>query len=592
MKMLWAGIKSIISINRNKFYNISHLTQKGKCIDNPKDVAQAFNNYFTNIAANIDSEIPRTRKSPLDYLGEKCEQTFFLSPTDSVEVQSIISELKKGKSVGPFSIPCTFLKMLNQPISPLLVILINESFLTGIFPDKLKIAKVIAIHKKGATDDPSNYRPISLLSVFSKIFEKIMHKRLYNFLEVNDILQPLQFGFRKKHSTQHTLISMTETIRKTVDNGNFGCGIFIDLKKAFDTLNHSILLRKLEHYGIRGIPLQWFHSYLSNRKQYVSVNGFSSDELNIIHGVPQGSVLGPLLFLIFINDLPNISKHLTFYLFADDTNIYYESSNLLHIQEIVNRELRRVRKWLEANRLALNIDKTNFVIFHSQQRKIADQIVLRIGRKKINQETCVKFLDVLLDSNLSWKSHLTELSKKLARTAGLFYKIRHYAPMDTLILLYYGLFESFLSYGVSVWGSTYPMYTDPIFILQERILKIITFNKGTVSSAPLFDSLQILKLSDLFKLQVTSFVYECLNSLAPIYFREYFTSIQSIHSIGTRQSKKGDLYALRCNTTQYGLRSIHYSGVRIWNSLPVEIRNSQSLPNFKKKNESLHFLLL
>ena len=208
----------------------------------------------------------------------------------------------------------------------------------------------------------------------------------------------------------------------------------------------------------------------------MSVNSFSSDELNIIHGVPQGSVLGPLLSLIFINDLPNISKHLTFCFFADDTNIYYESSNLLHIQKIVNRELRKVHKWLEANRLALNIDKTNFVIFHSQQRKITDQIVLRIGRKKINQETCVKFLGVLLDSNLSWESHLTELSKKLARTTGLFYmyKIRHYAPMDTLILLYYGLFESFLSYGVSVWGSTYPMYTDPIFILQKRILKIIT----------------------------------------------------------------------------------------------------------------------
>ena len=171
-----------------------------------------------------------------------------------------------------------------------------------------------------------------------------MHKWFYNFLEVNDILQPLQFGFRKKHSTQHTLISMTETIRKTIDNGNFGCGIFIDLKKAFDTVNHSILLHKLEHYGI---PLQWLHSYLSNHKQYMSVNGLSSDELNIIHGVPQGSVLGPLLFLIFINDLPNISKHLTFYLFANDTNIYYESSNLLHIQKIVNRELRKVRKWLE-----------------------------------------------------------------------------------------------------------------------------------------------------------------------------------------------------------------------------------------------------
>ena len=227
--------------------------------------------------------------------------------------------------------------------------------------------------------------------MFSKIFEKIMHKQLYNFLEVNDILHPLQFGFRKKHSTQHTLISMTETIKKSIDNGKFGCGIFIDLKKAFDTVNHTILLKKLEHYGIRGIPLKWFESYLLNRKQYVSINGYSSEELILRHGVPQGSVLGPLLFLIFINDLPNVSKHLIFYLFADDINIYFESTDLLQTQKVVNRELRKVRKWLEANRLALNIDKTNFVIFHSQQHKITENIVLRFGRKSISKSLTLNF---------------------------------------------------------------------------------------------------------------------------------------------------------------------------------------------------------
>ena len=195
------------------------------------------------------------------------------------------------------------------------------------------------------------------------MFEKIMHKRLYELLEVNDILHSLQFGFSCKYSTSHTLISRTEKIRNTIDNGNYGCGIFIDLKKAFDTVNHSILLKKLDHYGIRGIPLQWFESYLSNRKQYVSVNGHTSEELFVTHGVPQGSVLGPLLFLIYINDPPNVSKCLTFFLFADDTNISYESSDLLSIQKIVNRELHKVRKWLEANRLALNIEKTNFVLF-------------------------------------------------------------------------------------------------------------------------------------------------------------------------------------------------------------------------------------
>ena len=204
---------------------------------------------------------------------------------------------------------------------------------------------MITLHKKESAENPSNYWPISLLSVFSKIFEKIVHKRLYDFLEMNNALHTLQFGFRKKNSTSHTLISMTEKIRNTIDNGRYGCGILIDLKKAFDTVNHSILLKKMEHYGVRGIPLQWFASYLSNRKQYVSVNGHTSDKLQVTHGVPQGSGLGPLLFLIFINDLPNVSKFLQFYLFADDTNIYYESSDLLNIQKILNRELRKVRKW-------------------------------------------------------------------------------------------------------------------------------------------------------------------------------------------------------------------------------------------------------
>ena len=212
--------------------------------------------------------------------------------------------------------------------------------------------------------------------------------------------------------------------------------------------------------------MKWFESYLLNRKRYVSINGYSSEELTLRHGVPQGSVLGQLLFLIFINDLPNVSKHLIFYLFADDTNIYFESTDLLQIQKVVNRELRKVRKWLEANRLVLNIDKTNFVSFHSQQHKITDNIVLRFGRKSIKQESYVKFLGILLDSNLSWKFHLTEWSKKLARTAGLFYKIRHYAAKDTLMLLYHGCLLRFLLI-VFLYGA---QLLPPILILSSHHL--------------------------------------------------------------------------------------------------------------------------
>ena len=230
------------------------------------------------------------------------------------------------------------LKYLAEPISESLSLIVNESFLNGIYLDKLKTAKVVALHKKGASDNPTNYRQISLLSVFSKIIGKLVHKCLCDFLELSDVIHPLQFGFRKKHSTAHALIGLTEKIKKTIDDGNYGCGVFIDLKKAFDTVNHDILLKKLEHYGIRGVPLEWFRSYLTNRKQYVFVCGNTSETLEITCGVPKGSVLGPLLFLFYINDLPSVSRKLTFFLFADDTNIYYESSDVVDIQKTVNKD--------------------------------------------------------------------------------------------------------------------------------------------------------------------------------------------------------------------------------------------------------------
>ena len=267
MKMLWNGIKSIISLKSGNFNSVSYLKDKnGSEITDPKKIAKEFNNYFINVAKNISKKIPRTPKSPLDYLSNPIMDSFFISPCTPEEISSLIHSLKKGKSSGPNSIPVKLLKILDDPISKHLSMLINESFISGVFPNKLKIAKVIPIFKKGLLTSKSNYRPISLLSIFSKIFEKLMHKRLYGFLEVCEVLYGMQFGFRTGHSTDHALISLTETIKYTLDNQRFGCGIFIDLQKAFDTVNHDILIKKLEHYGIRGTALHWFQSYLSNRQ--------------------------------------------------------------------------------------------------------------------------------------------------------------------------------------------------------------------------------------------------------------------------------------------------------------------------------------
>jgi len=354
-----------------------------------------------------------------------------------------------------------------------------------------------------------------------------MYSRLITFLDSHRVFFERQFGFRRSHSTIHTLLNIVERIRKSLDDGNFVCGVFVDLQKAFDTVDHSILISKLDHYGVRGKANDWFRSYLSNRSQFVSISSNKSSIKIIPHGVPQGSVLGPLLFLIYINDLHNaIFSSETFH-FADDTHILHFNDDLLSLCNRVNRDLRSLQTWLKANKISLNAGKTEFLIFRHCRKILPFVPFLKIGGKKIFQSLNIKYLGVLIDMHLNWKAHTTSLSAKLARANGIISKLRHYVTTKTLVNIYYALFHSHLQYGCQLWGLTDNTTSKPIFILLKKALRLITFNNSRCPSSPLFSDLKILKIFDLVKCLNISFVHRLIANY-PLTFWSFLTLFSSM----------------------------------------------------------------
>ena len=324
---------------------------------------------------------------------------------DDEEVKLILTMLNPKKKNGPNSIPTEILHLLANDICKPLATIFNLSFQSGECPDILKIANTIPVFKKDSKLIVSNYRPISLLSNINKILEKLMFKRVYEFLEKHKCIYNLQFGFRAKHSTNHALIDITESIRAALDKGKMAGGVFVDLQKAFDTVNHEILIYKLNYYGIRGKINNWFRSYLTNRVQYVSILGYNSGIKYMKHGVPQGSVLGPLLFLLYINDLHKAIKFSKVYHFADDTNLLNISKDPKQLQKQINIDLKNLYKWLLANKISLNCAKTEFIIFYKPGQKPTYDFKIKMNGHRVRPSDFIKYLGIYLDSTLSGKYH-------------------------------------------------------------------------------------------------------------------------------------------------------------------------------------------
>ena len=561
IKNTWKGIKEIINIKPSQKHQPTSLNINNELITDKISIANSFNDFFSTIASKLSDKIVPTNISFDAYLNNPNPNSFFVQAVTEDEVSNYINSLETGKSNGPNSIPTNLLKLVSNTISNPLTSIINKSFSQGVFPDLLKMANVIPIFKKGSKLDVSNYRPISLLSNISKIFENLMQSRLHSFLEKFQCLYKLQFGFRNKHSTTHTLIDIVETIRKTIDDGNYACGVFIDLQKAFDTVNHKILITKLRYYGIRGTPLNWFQTYLNNRSQFVSINGISSSIRNISTGVPQGSILGPLLFLIYINDLNKCIKHAKTYHFADDTNLLEVNSSLKLLNKNINHDLSSLVKWLRANKISLNANKTELVIFKSKHKKLTKNLNFRISGQKIIPVHSIKYLGIKLDENLTFQPHINDLSIKLSRSNGMLSKIRHYITYDTLISIYHAIFNSHIRYGCQVWGLTTNQSLKRIVSLQNKAMRIIHFQPPFSKPDLLYYLSNTVKLVDQIKILNCLFVWEHQHSKLPTAFNNFFTLTKETHRHNLRSVTTNNLFVPSSRTVKYGINSITHQCV-------------------------------
>ena len=570
IKNTWKGIRNLINIkDRNKSQPKSLLVNN-KIITDPKKVANTFNDYFSTIASNLQKKIHHHGKDFSNFLKNPNPITFFVKPTNEIEVINNINNLNGNKALGPTSIPTDIFHLIKLNVAKPLADIINLSFQTGIYIDVLKVSKVAPIFKeKGSDLDSSNYRPISLLSNINKIIEKIMHERLYSFLEQNKCIYELQYGFRAKHSTSHALIDLIEDVRNAIDGGNYAVGVFIDLQKAFDTVDHNILLSKLNHYGIRGKANDWFRSYLTNRQQFVSINGTDSDWKPMTFGVPQGSVLGPLLFLIYINDLYQSIKYSITRHYADDTCLLNKNKSLKRLKKLLNLDLKILTAWLKANKISLNASKTEILIFRNPHKPINYDLKLTLDGHRLYPSKYVKYLGILIDPYLKWNYHVKTLAPKLSRSVGMLAKMRHFVPTEVLRNLYFGIFYSLMTYGAQVWGQYQNIHTKRISKLNDKAIRLMNFAKYHEDPTKYYKKLNVLKFQDTIKLNNFLYVHDHFNYNLPSALLDKFEYVHQNHDHKTRISTANCVKLPKSNTFEFGIHSVNGQACRHWNHLQV-----------------------
>lgn len=559
-KETWKTLQTLIKSKRKTDDVPRHIADEdGNKITNDIDIAEHFNSFFTEIGEKLCESIQPSSFDPLK-LVPSIEEEMDLEMTNEIELAEIIKGLN-NVGAGADNISSKIFKLSYQAIMKHILQLFNACLKYGIFPSSLKIAIIKPIFKGGDSQTINNYRPISILPFMSKILEKLIHCRLVKHLEKNDIIHENQFGFQKNKSTYMPLLLLQDNITRVFEDGEFALGLYLDIKKAFDTVNTKILLDKLHKYGVRHRSHQILSSYLTERTQSVKIRSTYSSYKNASMGVPQGSILGPLLFIIYINDLPKLSSNMTCLSYADDTAIIFKGDTIAHLQSTVNNLLVQISSWFDANFLSLNVLKT--YTQHYTTRSVDFKLEVKINNIYVKENESIRYLGVLIDKSLKFTKHIDQVSNIIGRNIGIISRIRFCIDKRTAHLLYNSLILPYINYCCMIWGSNYDSQLMRLVILQKRAVRLIEYVYPPFSSEPIFKKYNILKLADIVKSQMLLVMHKFVTGQLPQSFDNTYKLCV------TRSPHRRQAYHLQqpFSNRNYRLFTTSCLGPKLWNAI-------------------------
>ena len=579
-KKVWAVIHKLVGKLNNKNELSDEILVDGIRESQANTISDAFAKYYSEVGKRLANKIEEKGpvNDPVSFMKNRIEQSCFLFPTTTQEIENIVRKLKAKDSSGVDGISNRILKKIYPGIVEAMKIIFNKSMQDGVFPDNMRVAIVKPIHKGKSKTEIANYRPVSLLPVISKVLEKVIQRRVVKFFTKHKVFSEGQYGFRKGRSTNDAILDFTGNILENMNKGFYTLSLFLDMSKAFDSIKHDTLFKKLEFYGIRGNALSWFKSYLLNRQIQAKYKGILSERYVISYGTPQGSVLGPLMYIVLANDIAKCLKFCSCTTFADDTTIFASGNNLKFLYRKVNADLERLGDWFDSNSLTLNVEKSKFIIFRNKTKGLPFNGAVRLAGKELERVSNIKFLGIAIDEFLDWKHQVKNVMTKLIAGNYSLRMVKHILPKRVKIQIYHANIQSHLNYALNVWG---PMLRakdlKDLKIQQNKAIRNI-FNLGPrIRLLPFYKKAQILTIEDVIQLSLAKISFRYVNDILPIRITNLFDIVD--HAYMTRNR---NFIRVRHHTLQLYNRSYLGQAPNIWLNLNNDIKEKNKIKLFSK----------